>query len=63
MASSNKPGAVDAKTSLFFEEEGKLRKKEHTSDEKHGIFQTRRSVWKEIGSIIEQKKDCSSLEK
>ena len=59
----NKPAAVaislDSKTALFFGEEGKLRKKECTSGEKLRIFQTRQSVWKEIRSIIEQKKDFS----
>jgi hypothetical protein len=46
--SINKTGDVNAKTSLFFEEEGKLRKKEYTSNEKHRIFQARKSIWKEI---------------
>ena len=47
----------------MFEEEGKLQKKEHTSNEKHRIFQARKSIWKEIRSIIKQKKDCSALKK
>ena len=59
----NKPAAVDPKQSLFFEEENNGRKKEHTSSEKLRIFQIRKSIWKEIGSIIKQKKDCSSVEK
>ena len=65
--SLNKPSLVtvtDNKTSVFFLEENKGRKKECSSSEKLGIFHIGKSIWKEILSIIaEQKKDCSFVEK
>ena len=40
-----------------------VKKKELSGAKRVQIFNMRKSVWKEIGSIIKQKKDCSFVEK